>query len=498
MILLSEKELRNLRPAETESFPSPIPMQIVSSEEYVPSPQSPAQREVQARLTTMADELARKQGLSRRRFFQTAAGMAASFVAMNEVYGNVFAASRAEAAEPERADARAAALKGQFIMDMHTHFLRDDTRINTFVLQRTAVGNAGWNPQLAGKKQTIEDLKYDNYFKEIYLDSDTKVALISSAPSDVPEDWFLTNEMTATARAKVNAAAGMRRMMSHAVFTPGQPGWLEQIDQAIEVLKPDSFKGYTIGDNTHQNTSRYPWRLDDEKLVYPAFEKFQKAGLRNVCVHKGLFPPSHEADYPNLRRHVDVSDVGQAAKDWPGLNFVIYHSGYRHAGGGDPAFAMAEFDRTGRSEWVSDLADIPAKYGVTNVYGDLGQLFANSTVAQPRLAAGLMGTLVKGLGVRNVVWGTDAVWTGSPQWQIEGLRRLEIPEDMQKKFGYAPLGDADGPVKTAIFGDNNARLYNYERHASLGVDDRFTILKAEYDAAGGDRSNLRYGYVVHA
>jgi len=35
----------------------------------------------------MADALGGKQGLDRRRFFQSAAGMAASFVAMNEVYG---------------------------------------------------------------------------------------------------------------------------------------------------------------------------------------------------------------------------------------------------------------------------------------------------------------------------------------------------------------------------------------------------------------------------
>ena len=38
-------------------------------------------------LLAMADALGGKQGLDRRRFFQSAAGMAASFVAMNEVYG---------------------------------------------------------------------------------------------------------------------------------------------------------------------------------------------------------------------------------------------------------------------------------------------------------------------------------------------------------------------------------------------------------------------------
>ena len=85
------------------------------------------------------------------------------------------------------------------------------------------------------------------------------------------------------------------------------------------------------------------------------------------------------------------------------------------------------------------------------------QIFAATLVTQPRLAASIMGTLVRGLPDR-VVWGTDALWTGSPQWQIEGLRRLEIPDDMQKKYGFKPLGAAGGPVKTAIFSGNSARL----------------------------------------
>jgi uncharacterized protein len=152
-------------------------------------------------------------------------------------------------------------------------------------------------------------------------------------------------------------------------------------------------------------------------------------------------------------------------------------------------------EQRGRNDWVTDLAEIPAKYGVTNVYGDLGQLFAASTVAQPKLAAYLVGCLVNGLGLDHVVWGTDALWTGSPQWQIEGLRRLEIPEDMQKRFGFKPLGAADGPVKTAILSGNSARLYNYKAPASWSKMDRFAVLKQEYMQAGPRRSNLRYGYV---
>ena len=132
------------------------------------------------------------------------------------------------------------------------------------------------------------------------------------------------------------------------------------------------------------------------------------------------------------------------------------------------------------------------------VYGDLGQLFAWTAVAEPRLAAALMGTLVKGLGPDRVVWGTDAVWTGAPQWQIEGLRRLEIPEEMRKKHGFEPLGAADGPIKTAIFSGNTARLYGLEKHAALANHDRFAAIKADYQQNGPGRSNLRYGYVSKA
>jgi uncharacterized protein len=496
MGFLSDDDKAKLIPAETLAHGTPIPTQMLSSDEFFPLPQTDQQRELQARLLNLGDLEAKKHGMSRRRFFQSAAGMAASYVVLNETFGSFFEASRAEAETPALADARAQSLKSQFIMDMHTHFLRDDTRLIHFVDMRAAVGKAGWNKGLAGKEQTIEDLKYENYVKEMFLDSDTKIVLISSAPSDITQDWFLTNEQMAQARDKVNKRFGSRRLFSHAIFTPGQPGWLDAVDAGI-ALKPESMKGYTIGDNTHKDISRYPWRMDDEKLAYKAYEKFVKAGIKNVCIHKGLFAPPLDKQFPNLRPFVDASDVGKAAKDWPQLNFIIYHGAYRHVGG-DPAVALAEFEQSGRISWTSDLADVPHKFGVNNVYADVGQLFAWTMVSQPRVTAALMGTLVKNMGADRVCWGTDAVWTGSPQWQIEGLRRLEIPEDMQRTYGFAPLGAADGPVKSAIFGGNNARLYGIDpKKAEHDMkSDKLTQLKAEYEKAGAEPSNLRYGYAA--
>lgn len=101
------------------------------------------------------------------------------------------------------------------------------------------------------------------------------------------------------------------------------------------------------------------------------------------------------------------------------------------------------------------------------------------TGANPRYCAGILGTLIKGFGHERVLWGTDSVWYGSPQWQIEALRRLEIPEDLRRKFGFAELGPADGPVKRAILGENAARLYGMKPETAAYAHDRIAARKEE-------------------
>jgi hypothetical protein len=510
MSLLTPEELEKLQGAES-LFPSPIPVQSLSSDEFMPSPQTPQQREFEQRVKDIGAKLAKKHGMSRRKFFKTAGGMAAAFVAMNETHAKnaqpIYEVLKGEEKSLELAQARADGLKDQFVMDMHTHYLRDGTPIRAFVAQREAVGKAGWNPLLKGKPQTIDDLMFPNYFKEMFLDSDTKMACISGSYSVDEKFSFLTNQMKRDTRERINKEAGTRRMFSHAIFTPGWPGWLDKVEAENDELKPDSWKGYTIGDNTNKHLSKWPFRLDDEKLMYPFYERLVKwskqypdrPGLKNVCVHKGLFPPSVERDFPHLVGYCHVGDVGKAAKDWPQLNFIVYHSAYRWVGGPDATAenAWAQLQRTGRVDWVTDLAEIPQQFGVSNVYADLGQIFAHSNMAEPRVAAFMLGYMIKNMGADHVVWGTDALWTGAPQWQIEALRRMEIPEDVQKKFGLAPMGPADGPVKRAILGENNARLYGITpaKRAELS-NDKVAQYKRLYDAQGGDRSNRAYGYVL--
>ena len=392
-------------------------------------------------------------------------------------------------------------LARQMVFDAHTHFLGDSpnpqfvdaTRAGSLIWQRLMVGRLGWNKALAGREPRTEDMQFTNFFKEIYLDSDTQVALLSNAPSQSMADWLLPQEEVFKTRARVNAEAGSRRMLAHFTLTPGREGWLDEVDRAAALLRPEGWKLYTIGDIILANYGRGAYRLDDEKLMYPFYEKAQKSGIRNVCVHKGLFPQQAEERLPHLAVHAAVGDVGRAAKDWPGLNFVVYHSGYRHLGG-PPQHAVDEWEQRGRLSWLSDLAEIPGRFGVGNVYGDLGAIFGWTVLAQPRLAAAMLGTLIKGLGADHVIWGTDSIWTGSPQWQIEALRRLEIPEDMQRQHGFAPLGAADGAVKTGILGANGLRLFKYEPRAELMVNDKVAYLKARYQQLGPRPSNMRYGH----
>jgi predicted TIM-barrel fold metal-dependent hydrolase len=309
----------------------------------------------------------------------------------------------------------------------------------------------------------LDRIKFENFFKEVFLESQTTIGLLSSAPADDPAKWFITNEQIFMARKVVNDRLKARRLLTHAVFTPGQPGWLAEVDRAIEQFKPDGWKGYTIGDP--MSRSRYPWRLDDGKLVYPAYEKMAKAGILNVCIHKGLLPADYRTALPDLWKFGTVEDLGRAAKDWPGLNFLIYHSALETAGA-NPSEEYARFEKTRRIPWVSDLAEIPERYGVTNVYAEIGSSFAATCISNPVYCAAMLGTLIKGLGVDHVIWGTDSIWYGSPQWQIEAMRRIEIPKKIREKYGFSTLGPADGPVKAAVFGANSAKLFGVKSQIS--------------------------------
>ncbi|HEY7758596.1 MAG TPA: amidohydrolase family protein [Burkholderiales bacterium] len=494
---MSEEEYAQCDPAET-AFQSPVPTQMVSNGEYNPMPQTEQQAKVEALIKEMADVQAKRLGIDRRRFLQTSAGMATAFLAMNKVFGPVFDVTEAEAADIQMSDYRRKQLENQFIFDDQTHFVRDDfAQEGLLGLTKWAVG-AKVNPRINDVPLTLSRYKMDNYLKEIFLDSDTKISLLSGAPFDDPAWWLLSNDAIQNACRAVNKMAGGTRMLGHTIITPKYPNWMDEVDRGIATLHPVSWKAYTIGDPL--GPSKYSWRLDDEKLMYPFYEKAVKSGINTICIHKGLMPRDYEKAFAGTWETATVNDLGKAAKDWPGMNFVIYHAAIRPWLADQPDGELAEFEKTGYVKWTTDLARIPEKFGVENVYAEVGTTFASTCVTHPRFCAALMGQLVNVMGAERVVWGSDSVWYGSPQWQIEALRRLEVPEDIMKKMKWkTALGGPSSEVKQKIFGLNSAALYGLDIKIGQGkpfTADKIAAIREEYMALGGDRSNTAYGYIA--
>jgi hypothetical protein len=317
-------------------------------------------------------------------------------------------------------------------------------------------------------------------------------------------------------------------MLAHGLLYVGR-GNLAFIEEQIERNQPDSWKGYNISNaakvDDDPNSLMRQWRHDDEDVVYPTFELIErhyarlretKPGFNNICVHKGLAPGPADPE----RGH--PADLPKAARDWPNLNFITYHACIQ------PAFFMhaaLEEIRSGRLRngvpnisWTTEYAELVAPY--PNCYAEIGTTWASSIVTFPTVAAHIMGQLMKHLGPDRIVFGSDSVWYGSPQWQIDAFWRFQIPEEMRERYGYPEITVAD---KRKILGLNSARLYGITAPAATDVarynpvprdfenripDELKTLLefsgytadnmarfKEHYVAAGAAPEHLRYGWI---
>lgn len=576
---LSKTQLAALRRAdEADTLGSPVPTQVVSNGEYFPMPQTLAQKRVEALICELAGETAKRLGMSRRRFLASSAGMTAAFIAMNEVYGRFFDVGPLEMLGSARAQGSVPA--DLFVFDDQLHMIRE-TMSGPLALRALAQGagaaakaagfennpfNAeglpdefgrpweAWNPALGQTPITGANFHLVKFVKDVYLDSQVSVAVLSNAPLGlfeppgggkprVPRNvdesltaMNLTGFQTAAVRDWVNHIAGSTRLLAHGQIFPGREN-LGFMQQQIDQFHPDSWKGYNIAYTAkvdgHPDSELRQWRLDDESVAYPTFELIrnnrkelkERPGFFNICIHKGLAPAA-----PGTPEQGAPGDLPRAARDWPEFNFIIYHACF------GPRFFDAEALAAIRSgklrngvpdlRWLTEFAQIAAP--LRNVYAEIGTTFASCVITFPSVCAHMLGQLLKYLGSERIVFGSDSLWYGAPQWQIEAFWRFRIPQDMAKKYGYPDLNEK---VKRQILGVNSARLYNlpsrpaaykpvprdYEgripeflkaaldypgfskpgsdRGAVLVPADRLTDLRNDYVAAGGHPVNRRYGWI---
>ncbi len=465
--------------------PFPVPTQVVSNEEFIPPPQSDAQLEVEARTLELVEQPARKQGLSRRDFLRTGSGKAAGLMAMNMVFGNCYEVEAAEltdqAAHQEKWP------KDQFIFDVQTHHVD----VEGHWYQNTQDGLAALNffkmlrPGFDAKdpKELVTLFNLDHYVKEIFFDSDTVMAVISGVPTATWENNILPPDRMVGTRKHVNDLSGSRRVLSHGLIRPnlGKPE-LDEMERQVKSLKIDAWKMYT-GAETGKNA----WWLDDEKVAYPFWERTAKLGVKNVCVHKGLPLGLFNEE------HCMPRDVFKAAKDWPQLNFIIYHSGFR----GFTPLALKEpkVDDPQYIPWISQIIkvckDNPA---VKNIYFELGSTFGMTSAYAPDVCMHMLGQMLQvPNGEDRILWGTDSIWGGSPQSQIERMRRFKIKDEFIEKYQYPQVTDK---IKAKIFGLNAARLFNVDPKAARKAlkTDKLAALREEYKTTF-QPANTQYGWV---
>ncbi|MPZ93272.1 MAG: amidohydrolase family protein [Actinobacteria bacterium] len=566
---LSEEDLAKCARADVaDTLRSPVPTSMVSNGEYMPHPQTAKQKRVEAKLTELADSSAARLGISRRKFLTGAGGMAAAFLAMNHVFGRYFNVEENEMFEFANYRENAAP-RNMFVFDDQLHTVRS-SRVGAESLRAIAQGPTMpgfdsnpfnpeghpdehgdpwgvWNEALVGKDFSPEAFHLVQFIKDVFLDSQVTVGLLSNVtpgtvqvpgepeprpPTSVEESLtgaILTAEQTAAVRNFVNEVSGSTRLLAHGLFYPGV-GNLDYIQYQIDNYHPDAWKGYNINraakvDNDPESEMQR-WSLDDEEVAYPTYDLITsnrealrtKPSLANICVHKGLAPPG-----PATPEIGHPSDIPKAATDWPNLNFIIYHSCIRP---GFFVFDALEEIKSGQLRggvpdisWTTEFAQLAAPF--PNVYAEIGTTWASTVVTFPTVAAHILGQLMKYMGPDRIIFGSDSVWYGSPQWQIEALWRFEIPEEMRQRFGYPKLTKA---AKRKILGLNSARLYrlpsaaepapggvykpvpeDYESRISDELktlmefpgytDDEMASMRSRYLAAGATPSNTRYGWM---
>jgi hypothetical protein len=229
-------------------------------------------------------------------------------------------------------------------------------------------------------------------------------------------------------------------MLLHGRVNPNQEGDLEGMDALAERYKISAWKTYT-----QWGPAGKGFFLDDDAGI-AMIEKARKLGIRNIAVHKGLpfGPQSYE--------HSTCIDVGRVAKRYPDVKFLIYHSGFvttKAEGPYDPRRS------DGIDALVTSLRDNGIATGA-NVYAELGSTW-RFLMRDPDSAAHALGKLFKHVGEDNVLWGTDSIWYGSPQDQIQAFRTFQISEGLADKHGYPTITPA---LRAKVFGRNALKVYS--------------------------------------
>ena len=269
--------------------------------------------------------------------------------------------------------------------------------------------------------------------------------MLSFIPSRRAKELFTIQEAD-EARRIIDEMEGTRRLLIHGRVNPNQTGDLEGMDELAERWGVSAWKYYT-----QWGPDGHGFFLHDD-VGLRMIEKARALGINNICVHKGL--PFGRESY----EHSLASDIGIVAKMSPDVNFLVYHSGFIT---GQPEGPYDPNRGEGIDALIRSVEDNEISRN-SNVYAELGSTW-RLALRDPNTAAHVIGKLVKHIGEKNVLYGSDCIWYGSPQDQIQAFRAFQISEAFQERYGYVRMTAA---LRARIFGLNATRPYGTNGRAT--------------------------------
>ena len=428
----------------------PINFGQCSNGEYDPEPVTPARVEMAFEASRQIDRAIAKTGMSRRSFLRSASALAICLAAIDKV------AAAAQGLPPHsyypfdpttRFDgeaARAAIGPPAWVFDVQGHLLEYD-------LDPSTRGNWFWGNQFPQARCEDEDdpracFATNHFLEEIFIRSDTTMVALSGLPIN-PEGSPLSNELMDETRQLVLALSGDQRIVVNALALPQTAPIASVLEEMEKTVAENSVSGWKTF--THF-PSGMGWWLDDHDPDLPQvgdlfLNHLVSIGSPVLFVHKGLSDNS---------RSGSPVDIGPAASAHRDVSFVVYHSGFEVAQT-EGAYTDATAGR-GVNRLITSLRQAGIGPG-ENVYAELGSTWWH-LLRRPQEAAHVLGKLLLAMGEDNILWGTDSIFYGSPQGQIDAFRAFQIPRELQDRHGYPPLTDR---AKAKILGWNAARLIRH-------------------------------------
>ena len=562
----------------------PLDVLPYSNGEFIPPPPTENQKRIMALANEEAERLRRKMGMSRRQFVRTAAAYTVGLWAINQInvrFGNPAHADDTETTDSCDLEHEGASgveslqnLPGEFVFDVQSHHIDADGtwRITNpafeafFAAVWSQAGPTGGTPGMrpdgsirgfgAGEIDPIANLSRFHYIKELFLDSATTMTVLSAVPSSPENQPLPIFEAAETVQIVTELAGGTQRCVMHAFVMPNRgafgtnvapgapdPLFMEQEFNSMEEIARQYGPGTAVspGPNILRGWKTYcawgdvpeasGWLLTEsvgEKFIEQVRAVGNKYGAPKViATHKGFWLPGFD------QRGARPVDIGPAASQNPDIDIIVYHSGYDIGDSQGPYPTENFVTRAGRGvdSLIKSLIDsnwdasrfVPAgkKFGnVPNVYAELGSVWSG-VMSDQYEAAHLLGKLIKYVGPKRVVWGTDSLWGGSPHGMIVRFREFprknetEAWQILQETYGleWGLDGDVDDPtqkaatpartIRNGILGRNAAVPYGIDPDAQRAAIacDKVTKTRDDYLTGTGGfqesaplRTNEVYGF----